>query len=355
MIKVEHLSKKYDNITILKDISVSINKGDVISIIGPSGTGKSTFLRCLNLLEEPTSGNIYINGKNITDKKANAALLRRKMGMVFQSFNLFEHLSIVENLTIGQTKLLGRTKDQAYKRAIELLKMVGLAEKEKAYPSQLSGGQKQRVAIARCMSMDPEIILFDEPTSALDPTMVSEVLGVIRQLAKTGITMLIVTHEMNFARDVSNRVFYMDEGIIYEDASPSVIFNNPQKEKTRLFINRIRSLNFEISSSNYDLYNLNAQIEAFASKYFFSFKRTQKILHLTEEILGILLPDKGINITIEYSEKEDDICLRLVQKNYKQSIIEDKNTDQICLAIIRGYSKKIEEKIIDNSVQITIA
>src|SRR5574344_2172790 len=241
MITVQHLRKRFGDLVVLKDINTEIKKGEVISIIGPSGTGKSTFLRCLNLLEQPTGGSILIDGENILDKKADRSKLRRKMGMVFQSFNLFEHLSIMDNLTIGPIKLLGKKKEEAEKRGMELLKMVGLADKYNYYPDQLSGGQKQRVAIARCLSMDPEIILFDEPTSALDPTMVSEVLGVIRQLAKEGMTMAIVTHEMNFAKDVSTRIFYMDEGIIYEEGDPKQIFDAPKNEKTRMFINRIRN------------------------------------------------------------------------------------------------------------------
>ena len=203
MIRVEHLSKKFGSLTVLEDINVEIKKGEVISIIGPSGTGKSTFLRCLNLLEIPTSGKIYIDEVDILDKNTDVPKIRQKMGMVFQSFNLFNHLSVLDNLTIGPIKLLEKKKEDAEKKAIELLKMVGLAEKADSFADELSGGQKQRVAIARCLSMDPEIILFDEPTSALDPTMVSEVLAVIRRLAKEGMTMAIVTHEMDFARDVS--------------------------------------------------------------------------------------------------------------------------------------------------------
>jgi polar amino acid transport system ATP-binding protein len=199
---------------LLQDITTEIQKGEVISIIGPSGTGKSTFLRCLNLLETPSEGRIEIDDLDILKKGADVPKLRRKMGMVFQSFNLYAHLTVLDNLTIGPVKLLHKTKDEAERKAVEILKTVGLAEKTAAFPDVLSGGQKQRVAIARCLVMEPEIILFDEPTSALDPTMVSEVLGVIRRLAKEGMTMAIVTHEMDFARDVSTRVFYMDEGLI---------------------------------------------------------------------------------------------------------------------------------------------
>ena len=216
MIEIEHLRKDYGDLHVLKDVNATINQGDVISVIGPLGTGKSTFLRCLNLLERPDGGNIKIDGKSILDKNADVISLRRRMGMVFRSFNLFEHYSVLDNLLIGQMKLLHKSAEEAEERAMQLLHTVGLSGKAFSFPDELSGGQKQRVTIARCLSMEPEIILFDEPTSALDPTMVSEVLGVIHNLAETGMTMVIVTHEMDFAHDVSNRVFYMDQGEIYE-------------------------------------------------------------------------------------------------------------------------------------------
>ena len=345
MIKVEHLSKSFDGLMVLKDINTEIKKGDVISVIGPSGTGKSTFLRCLNLLEKPSGGSIEIGGVNILDKKVEKPVLRRKMGMVFQSFNLFEHLSVRENLTIGPIKLLGKSRQEADGKALELLKMVGLSDKIDVYPDQLSGGQKQRVAIARCLSLNPEIILFDEPTSALDPTMVSEVLGVIRQLAKDGMTMVVVTHEMNFARDVSNRVFYMDEGIIYEDADPKTIFENPAKEKTRIFINRIRNLQFSIPNKNYDLYALNAEIEKFAKKYFFSKERTNSLLLITEELLQILPLDGGVLITMEYSEKTGKVHYIIKAGSVNCKIVDSEETDEISRSIIKGLSSGLSETI----------
>lgn len=352
MIQIEHLSKTFGNLTVLKDVSATIEKGEVISIIGPSGTGKSTFLRCLNLLERPTSGSIVVDGINILDKKADVPMLRRKMGMVFQSFNLFEHLTVMENLTIGQVKLLKRSDEEARKRGDELLKMVGLSDKKDYYPSQLSGGQKQRIAIARCMSMNPEIILFDEPTSALDPTMVSEVLGVIRQLAKSGMTMAIVTHEMSFARDVSTRVFYMDEGIIYEAGTPQQIFDNPQTEKARMFINRVRNLHFYIESANYDLYALNTQIETFSAKYFFSRKLTHNLLLLAEEILQILHLDNGIDMSMEFSEKTGKVSFHITQHHFSKPIIEDPDTDFLSLSIIKGLCSSVNETVSGDGVEI---
>ncbi len=236
LIRVEHLKKQYPNVTPLEDITTDINKGDVISIIGPSGTGKSTFLRCLNLLETPTSGTITVSGTVITDKKCDVSKVRQKMGMVFQSFNLFSNLSIIENIMAAPVKLLGLSRQDAYNEGMTLLKRVGLEEKALNLPEELSGGQKQRVAIARAIAMKPDIILFDEPTSALDPTMIGEVLAVIKALADEGMTMMIVTHEMQFAKAVSNRVFYMDDGGIYEEGTPEKIFETPQREKTRRFV-----------------------------------------------------------------------------------------------------------------------
>ncbi|MBR1663705.1 MAG: amino acid ABC transporter ATP-binding protein [Ruminococcus sp.] len=236
LIRVEHLKKQYPNVTPIEDITTDINKGDVISIIGPSGTGKSTFLRCLNLLETPTSGTITVSGTVITDKKCDVSKVRQKMGMVFQSFNLFSNLSIIENIMAAPVKLLGLSRQDAYNEGMTLLKRVGLEEKALNLPEELSGGQKQRVAIARAIAMKPDIMLFDEPTSALDPTMIGEVLAVIKALADEGMTMMIVTHELQFAKAVSNRVFYMDDGGIYEEGTPEKIFETPLREKTRRFV-----------------------------------------------------------------------------------------------------------------------
>ena len=316
MIKVEHLSKKYGDLVVLKDISTEIKKGEVISIIGPSGTGKSTFLRCLNLLDQPSGGSISIDGEDLLDKKTDVAKVRQKMNMVFQSFNLFSHLSVLENLTLAPIKLKGLSKKVAEKKSMDLLRLVGLAEKADNYPDELSGGQKQRIAIARCLAMEPEIILFDEPTSALDPTMVSEVLSVIRRLAKEGLTMVIVTHEMAFARDVSNRVFYMDQGLIYEEGTPQQIFDAPQKERTRTFINRIRNLVFNIHSQDFDLYALNAEVELFCEKQFLVKKLRDNLLLIIEELLLIYKPSLNkmhLRLTIAYSEKTE--VLELICEN----------------------------------------
>lgn len=239
MIRVEHLYKNFGQLEVLKDISTTIKKGEVIAIIGPSGSGKSTFLRCLNLLEEPTKGAIYIEGKNLMDDKTDINIIRRDVGMVFQHFNLFPHKTVLENLTLAPMKVKNAKKDEIEAKAFMLLEKVGLKEKASAYPNQLSGGQKQRIAIARALAMDPKVILFDEPTSALDPEMIKEVLDVMKDLADEGMTMIIVTHEMGFAKNVADRVFFMDRGTILEDTTPEELFNNPQHERTKEFLNKV--------------------------------------------------------------------------------------------------------------------
>ncbi|MBR6800697.1 MAG: amino acid ABC transporter ATP-binding protein [Eubacteriaceae bacterium] len=242
MLQVNHLSKSFGKNEVLKDIDFSVKKGDVTSIIGSSGSGKSTLLRCVNLLETPTSGEIIYRGQNIETLKGGQSEYRSHVGMVFQSFNLFANMSVLKNCVIGQTKVLGKTKDEAQAEAMKFLEKVGMAPYINAKPHQLSGGQKQRVAIARALAMNPDVLLFDEPTSALDPEMVGEVLSVMQDLAAEGMTMLVVTHEMAFAKDVSNRVIYMNKGVICEDGTPEQIFGNPQKQETKDFLARFRSL-----------------------------------------------------------------------------------------------------------------
>ena len=239
MIRVKDLKKDFNNIQVLKGIDVDINKGDVVCVIGASGSGKSTFLRCLNLLELPSSGNILFEGVDLTNDKVDLNLHRQKMGMVFQQFNLFPHMTILENMTCAPVLLKKMTKDEAEAKAMELLGRVGLADRAGAYPNQLSGGQKQRVAIVRALCMEPQVMLFDEPTSALDPEMVGEVLDVMKALAKQGMTMVVVTHEMGFAREVSNRVIFIDEGVIAEENTPAEFFGNPQCERLQSFLAKV--------------------------------------------------------------------------------------------------------------------
>ena len=362
MIKIEHLRKEYPNVTPLEDVSVEINKGDIISVIGPSGTGKSTLLRCLNQLEEPTSGTVTVDGEVITDPKCDISVVRRKMGMVFQSFNLFSNLNIIENVISAPVNLLKTPKEQAYKEGMELLKRVGLAEKAENYPDELSGGQKQRVAIARAIAMHPEIILFDEPTSALDPTMVGEVLSVIRSLAKEGMTMMIVTHEMKFARDVSNRVFYMDEGGIYEDGTPQQIFENPEKEKTRIFIKRLKQLSLDITSLDFDFIGFTSQIELFGRENFISQKTLRNIELAFEELVmqniigAIEHNDEGlpVNVVIEHSEADDSAAMTISYGGANYDPFTD--GDELSVMIVKKLASEINHSYSDrNTICIRFA
>ncbi len=349
MINVEHLSKRYGDVTVLKDINAEIRRGEVISVIGPSGTGKSTFLRCLNLLDQPSGGRISIDGVDALDPRADVPRLRQTMNMVFQSFNLFAHLSVLGNLTLAPIRLKGVPRAEAEAKARELLKMVGLGAKADAFPEELSGGQKQRVAIARCLAMEPEVILFDEPTSALDPTMVSEVLSVIRRLAKEGMTMIIVTHEMDFARDVSNRVFYMDEGLIYEEGTPEQIFGNPVKSRTRAFIHRIRSYRFDIDSSEFDFYAMNAEIETFCEKHLVPRDTRHNLLLLVEELVQLHLPSIAqgpIAVNVDFAEKTGELSLILESPPAVGNVLESAGEDdEIALLLVRNYAERIDYRV----------
>lgn len=345
MIRTEHLSKSFGELKVLKDVTTRIKKGEIVSIIGPSGTGKSTLLRCLNLLEMPSSGRIYFNNVDLLAKTTNVPKIRQKMGMVFQSFNLYTHLSVLENLTIGPIKLLRKSKAEAELKALELLKLVGLAEKAASFPDELSGGQKQRVAIARCLAMEPGVMLFDEPTSALDPTMTSEVLAVIRRLAKEGMTMVIVTHEMEIARSISSRVFYMDEGIIYEEGTPQQIFENPQREKTREFINRVRRYYYQITSKDYDLYAMNAEIEAFCEKHLLSRKVCGNVLLLAEEILGLQRDFSDITLSLAYSEKDGRLEFVFESAGEPANPLEEgRQDDDLGIILIKSRCDSIQYK-----------
>ncbi len=361
MIKIEHLKKEYSNVTPLKDVNVEIHDGDVISIIGPSGTGKSTLLRCINLLETPTDGHIYIDGEDITDKKSNVPLIRRKMGMVFQSFNLFGHLTVIENIMLSPMDLLGVSRQDAYDNGMRLLRMVGLAEKALNYPDELSGGQKQRIAIARTLAMDPDIILLDEPTSALDPTMVGEVQSVIRELAKTGKTMMIVTHEMNFARAISNRVFFMDEGGIYEDGTPDQIFDHPAKENTRRFVRRLKVLELVIDSKDYDYLGAGGRIDEYCNKNQIGHRVAGKLrLAFEEAVVQLLLPElktPNIRAVAEYSEQTQSAEWTISYGGEFLNILEKGN--ELSLSVLKGAAKTmeyshVEDKEYPNCIKIGI-
>ncbi len=284
MITIQNLRKEYHGSVILDDVNVTIKKGEIVSIIGPSGIGKSTFLRCINRLEEVTSGAIIVDGTNICSKDCQLNKVRQKMQMVFQNFNLYPHLTVLENITYAPMKVLNLSKKEAEQKAYELLEMVCLSGKENKYPNSLSGGQKQRVAIARALAMDPEIILFDEPTSALDPMNVEEVYAVIKKLAQKNMTMLIVTHDMKFARNISTRIFYMDEHNIYEQGSPEDIFEHPQKEKTKQFIFGQDTLHKIFVKKELDYLGLISEVNAFGFRKMISQKMLNHIESVIEEV-----------------------------------------------------------------------
>ena len=349
MIELVHLEKKYERATPLADVNAVIHDGDIISVIGPSGTGKSTLLRCINMLERPTGGQILLDGVDITSPKYDVTQARRRMGMVFQSFHLFGHLTVIENLMLAPMDILKKSRQEAYDQGIALLKRVGLAGRELQYPEQLSGGQKQRVAIARTLAMDPDVILLDEPTSALDPTMVGEVQAVIRDLAKTGgggpsaKTMMIVTHEMNFARAISNRVFYMDEGGIYEDGSPEQIFDNPQRENTRRFVRRLKVLELNIESRDYDFLGMAGAIEAWCGKNQIAPKLAGRIQLVFEEAVGLLAPlleTPRIEAVCEYSEQRERAEWTIRYGGERLDVTG--RDDDLALAVLKGMTEGIE-------------
>ena len=360
MIRIEHLKKEYSNVTPLKDVSVEIHDGDVISVIGPSGTGKSTLLRCINQLETPTAGQVWIDDMEITNPKCDLNKIRQKMGMVFQSFNLFGHKTVIENIMMAPMDLLGKSKQEAYDTGMQLLRTVGLAEKAFNYPDELSGGQKQRIAIARTLAMNPEVILFDEPTSALDPTMVGEVQAVIRELAKTGKTLMIVTHEMNFAKAISNRVFYMDEGGIYEDGTPNQIFNHPQRENTRRFIKRLKVLELNIRSKDYDFIGMEEEIRAYCNKNQIAHKQAAKIQLVFEESMELLVPVlkvTQIQAICEYSEITEIADWTIYYGGEKMDI--SVSGDELPINILKGMTSSMmyswdEAQNLSNQLKLTI-
>ena len=357
MIEIRNLTKNFGGVPVLRGINASVEDGEVISIIGSSGTGKSTMLRCINLLEMPDGGEILFKGENILSTDANIRVVREKVCMVFQNFNLFHHLMVAENLMLGPVNLLGKSRREAYEKAMGLLDMVGLKEKATAYPSELSGGQKQRVAIARALAMDPEVILFDEPTSALDPTMVDEVLAIMRRLAKQGMTMLVVTHEMRFARDVSSRVLYMAEGIIYEEGPPQQIFGDPHREKTRSFVLKLKSLHDEIIGKSFDFLGLNSRITEFGYRQNLTPKQIGRIQLAVEELVsGILVPALGeespIRLAVHYMEENDNIEVVVSVQTNQDDLLETDN--KLSLDILKGLFASVSSYRQDESIFIKV-
>ena len=352
MITVKHLSKTFhdpdgSSLTVLKDINCEIRPGEVISIIGPSGTGKSTFLRALNLLDPPTGGEIIFDGENILAKGYPVHKLRKKMGMVFQNFYLFDHMTVLENIMYAPVKILKASKEAAREEALSLLRKVGLAEKAEVYPATLSGGQKQRVAIARCLAMKPEVILFDEPTSALDPTMVGEVLSVMRQLARDGMTMLIVTHEMKFARDVSTRIFFMKDGYIHEDGTPQQIFENPLRSATKEFTQRIRRIVFDVKGDDFDFPGMYTSMTRFCIKNNIAQQR-DKMEDLCEKMInGYMAAYRPMTVRFNYKEIADEASLDFMVEGLQHSPLDKpEEIRPLCRELIeepttRGFRVKL--------------
>ena len=342
-VRLVHLRKSYGSLEVLRDITIDIHRGEVISIIGPSGTGKSTLLRCLNLLEQPTGGSIVVDGEDILAKGYPVNRLRQKMGMVFQSFNLFERKTVLENVIFAPCQLRRMPEEEARREGLALLRKVGLAGKADVYPSSLSGGQKQRVAIARALAMKPDVILFDEPTSALDPTMVGEVLSVIRQLAKEGMTMLIVTHEMKFAHDVSTRIFFMYDGYIHEDGSPRQIFESPVHSATKAFIQRIRKKVFEIDGPDFDILGMHSAVSAFCHKYGIP-EKEEKAQQLIDKMLdGAMAPYRPITVRITHSEQSAVTALDFMVEKMTATPLNDAHRSELsgqCRQVIEEETKR---------------
>ena len=347
LIEVRHLRKEYPNVTPLKDVNATVEEGEVISIIGPSGTGKSTFIRCLNRLETPTSGQILVDGTDMCNPSTNLPAMRQKMGMVFQNYALFGHKLVAENLMMAPMDLLGLSKQEAYDRALELLETVGLRDKALSWPHELSGGQRQRVAIARGLAMNPKILLFDEPTSALDPQMVSEVLSVITGLAERGLTMLVVTHEVRFAKDASSRVFYMDQGELWEAGPPKQIFEHPKRQETHDFIFRVRSWEWHIDTLNPDHLAMMASLMAYNQRQFMSQQAATRCQLLVEEAVhnqilplarkhGVQNPD--LHITLDAGEGGVDMVMRIDYRGLLRAGVTpaENEFDALSMSIIEG-------------------
>jgi len=361
LIEVHGLKKSFGSLNVLKGVDLTVEEGERIAIIGGSGCGKSVFLRSLCLLEKPDEGQILIDGQEITAKGAKVDEIRRSMGMVFQKFHLFSEMDVMDNLCLAPTKLKGMSRKDAEAKAMDLLSQVGLSSRAHAWPTVLSGGQQQRIAICRCLMMEPKVLLFDEPTSALDPTMVGEVLAVIRMLAKRDMGMLIVTHEMNFAREVASRVLFFGEGGIYEQGTPAEIFDHPKREKTIAFINKIKYFTFEITDRNFDLMQLHGGIQNFGEKYGLSKAHSNRLQMCCEELVYELLThcfpsSEKVDMRLEVSYAEANQCTQIVLESggaeYNPFIQDD---DGLGVTILKKMSKTIDYQRKDQLNRIEIA
>ncbi len=361
LLRIEHLKKEYPGATPLRDVNLVVNEGEVIAVIGPSGTGKSTLLRQINQMERATAGKIFFREEDITAPGYRVHVLRQKIGMIFQSFNLFSHLTVIENIMAAPVALLGLSRQEACDRAKEMLAKIGLAEKALSYPDELSGGQQQRIAIVRALAMAPEIMLFDEPTSALDPAMVGEVETVIRRVAEAGVTMMIVTHDMAFARRISSRVLYMDEGVVYEDGPAEQIFERPQREKTRQFIRRLKVLTISVDSRTFDFIGCHTEIEAFGRKNGVPPEVVRALMLLFEELVTqLLLPrlpePPRVVWSMEYDPAEESARVSVRYNGGPFDVME--SGEELSLAIVRGYAEDIryaaEDGDLANGLSLTV-
>ena len=351
MISVKNLCKSYDGLQILKDVNIDFPDGGTTVIIGGSGCGKSTLLRCLNLLEKPDCGTIEIDGEDIVTAK-NVDKLRQKLGMVYQSFNLFSHLSVLENIILAPMKVKKISKEEAISKAYELLKMVGMENRATHMPDQLSGGQKQRVAIARALAMEPEVMLFDEPTSALDPTMVDEVETVIKRLVDSGMTSIIVTHEMRFARNIASNILFLAEGGVYEEGSPDQIFDNPQKDLTRRFIYRSRMYEEALNKTDIDIYELCSRIRQYAVAYGLTRKQSKGIEYFCEELIYPLIMFNNAVLRIIADENRNEYSITAEFKGLNKDPLSLECIDELGLSIVKAYSSSLNSSCINGIWQI---
>lgn len=351
MISVKNLCKSYDGLQILKDVNIDFPDGSTTVIIGGSGCGKSTLLRCLNLLEKPDCGTIEIDGEDIVTAK-NVDKLRQKLGMVYQSFNLFSHLSVLENIILAPMKVKKISKEEAISKAYELLKMVGMENRATHMPDQLSGGQKQRVAIARALAMEPEVMLFDEPTSALDPTMVDEVETVIKRLVDSGMTSIIVTHEMRFARNIASNILFLAEGGVYEEGSPDQIFDNPQKDLTRRFIYRSRMHEEALNKTDIDIYELCSRIRQYAIAYGLTRKQSKGIEYFCEELIYPLIMFNNAVLRIIADENRNEYSITAEFKGLNKDPLSLECIDELGLSIVKAYSSSLNSSCINGIWQI---
>ena len=351
MISVKNLCKSYDGLQILKDVNIDFPDGSTTVIIGGSGCGKSTLLRCLNLLEKPDCGTIEIDGEDIVTAK-NVDKLRQKLGMVYQSFNLFSHLSVLENIILAPMKVKKISKEEAISKAYELLKMVGMENRATHMPDQLSGGQKQRVAIARALAMELEVMLFDEPTSALDPTMVDEVETVIKRLVDSGMTSIIVTHEMRFARNIASNILFLAEGGVYEEGSPDQIFDNPQKDLTRRFIYRSRMYEEALNKTDIDIYELCSRIRQYAIAYGLTRKQSKGIEYFCEELIYPLIMFNNAVLRIIADENRNEYSITAEFKGLNKDPLSLECIDELGLSIVKAYSSSLNSSCINGIWQI---